>query len=125
MFPETIGAWADDRRVGIGHRLKKANLAFFRFFERQKFVFEKKIQLPKSRFRLVPGARALFDKFSTRIKANQKTKKKELLQIPDPMKFNTDLFCVGLGCVGASRGFAFVEFGSVDEAKAWMEAKQV
>lgn len=37
---------------------------------------------------------------------------------------NTTL-CWSICCVGASRGFAFVEFNTLQEASQWMEMKQV
>lgn len=37
---------------------------------------------------------------------------------------NTGYVCILL-CIGASRGFAFVEFNATQEAARWMEMKQV
>lgn len=53
-------------------------------------------------------------------KAASEQGEKELCVISD---FNTTL-CWSI-CVGASRGFAFVEFNTLQEASQWMEMKQV
>lgn len=39
--------------------------------------------------------------------------------------FNIVGYLCGYYCVGASRGFAFVEFTTLQEATRWMEMKQV
>lgn len=43
---------------------------------------------------------------------------------PD-LPLNTIGYLCGYYCVGASRGFAFVEFSTLQEAMRWMEMKQV